>query len=248
MSPTRLESPGESPDPSTKELGGSPAREPVADGAVAVLLPAQIGLYAAAVPRLLADERTRTIALALADGSRRPSELQRLRGMVRSTLFVRLGELTALGVVASNSNGGYPLRVAYQLNTIGRRFLANELLIERQERHKLARMGPGVEAGLGNILRLLAPISHPPTDDHGRCVLIEREPSGSTHTVRLLVEGHRIVVSDVASSLDPDVRFSATSQTWEDALVAGDTHGLRVAGDLDLGRSVMGAFGAALNG
>jgi DNA-binding HxlR family transcriptional regulator len=220
-----------------------------ADGTVAVLLPAQIGQYAAAVPRLLADERTRTIALALADGSRRPSELQRLRGMVRSTLFVRLGELTALGVVASASNGGYPLRVAYQLNTIGRRFLANELLIERQERHKLAHMGPGVEAGLGNILRLLAPISHPPSDDHhGHCLLIEREPSGSTRTVRLLVEGPRILVSDVASSLDPDVHFSATSQTWEDALVAGDTRGLRVAGDLDLGRSVMGAFGAALNG
>jgi DNA-binding HxlR family transcriptional regulator len=214
-----------------------------------MLLPAQSGLYAAAVPRLLADERTRTIALALADGSRRPSELQRLRGIVRSTLFVRLGELTGLGIVTSSSNGEYPLRVAYGLNAIGRRFLANELLIERQERRKLARMGPGPEAGLGNLLRLLAPVSFPAIDRRGSCVLIEREPSGSTRTIRLLVEDRRIAVSEAASSIDdPDVRFSAVSRTWEDALVAGDTRGLQVDGDLDLGRSVMGAFGAALNG
>jgi DNA-binding HxlR family transcriptional regulator len=199
------------------------------------------------MPRLLANERTRTIVLALADGSRRPSEVERLQGIVRSTLFARLSELTALGIVTSSRSAEFPLRVEYRLNESGRRFLANELLIERQERRKLARTGPGVDAALGNLLRLLAPVSHPATDRQGRCLLVEHEPSGQTHTVRLLVEGRSIAVSEFASSVEPDVRFSAASQTWDDALLAGGTHGLRMAGDLVLGRAVMVAFGAALN-
>ncbi len=214
---------------------------------VAALLPSRSGLNVAALPRLLANERTRTIVLALADGSRRPSELERLQGIVRSTLFARLGELTALGIVTSSRRAEFPLRVEYQLHESGRRLLANQLLIERQERRKLARVGPGVDAALGNLLRLLAPVSHPATDRQGRCLLVEHEPSGQTHTVPLIVEDRRVAVSELASSVEPDVRCSATSETWENALVAGGTHGLQMAGDLVLGDAVIVAFSLALS-
>jgi hypothetical protein len=43
------------------------------------------------------------------------------------------------------------------------------------------------------------------------------------------------------------MHFSAAPQTWEEALVAGGTHGLRILGDLVLGQAVMVAFGAASN-
>jgi DNA-binding HxlR family transcriptional regulator len=227
---------------------GPPARsEGSARAGVAALPPSRSGLDVAVVPRLLANERTRTIVLELADGSRRPSELQRLQGIVRSTLFARLDKLTALGIVTSSRSAEFPLRAEYRLSEIGRRLLANELLIERQERRKLARTGPGVDAALGNLLRLLAPVSHPATDREGRCLLVEHEPSGQTHTVRLLVEGRSIAVSELVSSVDPDVHLSASSETWEDALVAGGTQGLEVTGDLVLGDAVMVAFGGALN-
>jgi hypothetical protein len=185
--------------------------------------------------------------LDLADGSRRPSELERLQGIVRSTLFARLGELTAFGIVTSSRSAEFPLRVEYRLSEIGRRLLANELLIERQERRKLARTGPGVDAALGNLLRLLAPVSHPATDRRGRCLLVEHEPSGQTHSVRLLVEDRSIAVTELMGSLEPDVRCSATSETWEEAFLAGETHGLRMTGDLVLGQAVVVAFGVALN-
>jgi DNA-binding HxlR family transcriptional regulator len=228
--------------------GGPPTQsEGSARAGVAALPPSRSGLNVAAVPRLLANERTRTIVLDLADGSRRPSELERLQGIVRSTLFARLGELTALGIVTSSRSAEFPLRVEYRLSEIGRRLLANELLIERQERRKLARTGPGVDAALGNLLRLLAPVSHPATDRQGRCLLVEHEPSGQTHTVWLLVDDRRVAVSGFASSLEPDVRCSAASEAWEDALVAGGTHGIQMAGDLVLGSAVMAAFGVALN-
>jgi DNA-binding HxlR family transcriptional regulator len=245
MSTWSLDTGGELP---AAPADGSPARsEGSARAGVAALSPSRSGLDVAVVPRLLANERTRTIVLELADGSRRPSELQRLQGIVRSTLFARLDELTALGIVTSSRSAEFPLRAEYRLSEIGRRLLANELLIERQERRKLARTGPGVDAALGNLLRLLAPVSHPATDREGRCLLVEHEPSGQTHTVRLLVEDRSIAVSELVSSVDPDVHLSASSETWEDALVAGGTQGLEVTGDLVLGDAVMVAFGGALN-
>lgn len=201
----------------------------------------------AAMPRPLADERTMAIVRALADGPRRPSELERLGGVARSTIYARLGELTELGVVASDRLSEFPLRVAYRLNDAARAMLAHELLIERRERRVLAREGPGVDAALGPLLRLLAPVSHPATDRGGLCVLVEREPSGRRHTVPLLVRDRRIAVSQLASAVDPRVRFNGASQAWEEALLAGGTHGLRIVGDTVLGGAVMGAFGAALN-
>ncbi len=213
----------------------------------AALLPSRSGPNVAALPRLLANERTRTIVLALADGSRRPSELERLQGVVRSTLFARLGELAQLGIVTSSRKAEFPLRVEYRLNENGRRFLANELLIERQERRKLARTGPGSDAALGNLLRLLAPVSRPATDRRGRCLLVEHEPSGRSHAVGLHVEERRVTVAEPASSVEPDVRCSATSETWENALLAGGTHGLQMAGDLVLGSAVIVAFSLALS-
>jgi DNA-binding HxlR family transcriptional regulator len=233
--------------PATLADGPSTQSEKSAGAGVAALLPSRSGLDVARRPRLLTNERTRTIVLALADGSRRPSELERLQGIVRSTLFARLGELTALGIVTSSRRAEFPLRVEYQLNESGRRLLANELLIERQERRKLARVGPGVDAALGNLLRLLAPVSRLTTDRQGHCQLVEHEPSGQTHTVRLLVADRRVTVSERARPAEPDVRCSATSETWENALVAGGTHGLQMAGDLVLGNAVIVAFSLALS-
>jgi DNA-binding HxlR family transcriptional regulator len=233
--------------PATLANGPPTQSERSACAGVAALPPSRSGLNVAAVPRLLANERTRRIVLALADGSRRPSELERLQGIVRRTLFARLGELTELGIVTSSRRAEFPLRVEYRLNESGRRLLANELLIERQERRKLARVGPGVDAGLGNLLRLLAPVSRPATDRQGRCQLVEHEPSGQTHTVRLLVADRRVAVSEPASPVEPDVLCSATSETWENALIAGGTHGLQMAGDLVLANAVIVAFGLALS-
>ena len=201
--------------PATPADGPPRQSEGSACAGVVALPPSRSGLNVAVVPRLLANERTRTIVLALADGSRRPSELERLQGIVRSTLFARLSELTGFGIVTSSRRAEFPLRVEYRLNESGRRLLANELLIERQERRKLAGAGPGVDAALGNLLRLLAPVSHPATDRRGRCLLVEHEPSGQMHTVWLLVEDRRVAVSKLMGSAEPDVRCSAASEAWE---------------------------------
>ncbi len=202
--------------------------------------------YAAAVPRLLADERTRTIVRALADGSRRPSELETLQGIVRSTMYARLNELTALGVVATERITEFPLRVAYRLNDAARPVLAHELLIVRRERRTLARLGPGAEASLSNVLRLLAPISRMPDDSSATCVLAEHEPPEDVHAVRLLVENKRIALSDIPNSTLADARVQVAPEDWDDALLAGPPSKFQVRGDESLARTVVTALGAPL--
>lgn len=248
MSSAGLETARERRDPPEEGLPRAASeREPVAEGRGWATPHERAGGRGTAARRLLADEWTRVIVRVLADGPRRPSELERLGGIARSTMYARLSQLTALGVVASDRLTEFPLRVAYRLNDAARAMLAHELLIERQERRVFARAGPGVDAALGSLLCLLAPVSHLATDRRGRCVLVEHEPSGRTHTVPLLVRDRRIAVSDLASAVDPRVRFNGASRAWEDALLAGGTDGLRVVGDAVLGGAVMGAFGAALN-
>lgn len=202
--------------------------------------------HAATVPRLLVDERTRAIVRALADGPRRPSELEALRGIVRSTMYARLGELTELGIVASDRLTEFPLRVAYRLNDGTRPVLAHELLIERRERRMLARLGPGVEAALSNVLRLLAPVSRVPGGGSATCVLVEHDPPERAHVVRLIVETGRIALSDPPGPTMADARVQATPEEWDDALLSGPTPELRVRGDEDLAHTLVTALGAPL--
>ena len=202
--------------------------------------------HAAAVPRLLADERTRTIVRALADGSRRPSELETMQGIVRSTMYARLNELTALGIVATDRLGEFPLRVSYRLNDAARAVLAHELLIERRERRTLARLGPGAEASLDSVLRLLAPVTRIPADSSATCVLVEHESPEDAHTVRLIVENGRVALGDSFAVTLADVRVQAEPEQWDDALLVGPTRELRIRGDESLANVVVTALGAAL--
>jgi DNA-binding HxlR family transcriptional regulator len=239
---------GERRDPSAVELRRARfVRAPGAGGRARAAPGERAGGHGAAARRLLADEQTRMIVRALAGGPLRPSQLEALPGIVHGSLYARLAQLSTSGLFAARRFSEFPLRVEYRLSDAGRTVFANELLIERQERRRLSRMGPPADGALGSLLRLLAPVSHPATDREGRCVLVEHEPSGQTHTVRLRVEDRRIAVSELVGPVASDVRFSATSEAWENALVTGGTHGLRMAGGLALGEAVMVAFGAALN-
>lgn len=200
------------------------------------------------VPRLLTDERTRTIVGALAEGPRRPFELEDLPGIVRSALYARLAELTALGVFVAHRFAAFPLRVEYRLSDAGRTILANELLIERQERRRLAGQGPAVGAALGDILRLLAPIAFPRGSRLGNCAFVEHDPPEheQADSSLMVVSRGGIVLSERVDPLECDAQVTATPDTWSDVLLAGPAGGLVVVGDDVLARVVLTALLAAL--
>jgi hypothetical protein len=174
--------------------------------------------------------------------------LETLRGIARSTLYARLGELAAHGIVASERLPEFPLRVAYRLNDARRPALAHELLIERRERRMLARLGPRAGAELSSVLRLLAPLARVPGAGSATCVLVEHEPPAPAHLARVIVENERIALSDPPGPILAEARVHATPGDWDDALLAGPTPQLGIRGDENLAHTVVAALGAPLRG
>jgi DNA-binding HxlR family transcriptional regulator len=220
-------------------------REP-AETRASVVPHGRAGRGRGAMPRLLSDERTRTIVVALADGPCRPSQLEGLPGVAHGSLYARLAELTTHGVFAMHRHAEFPLRVEYRLSDAGRTVLANELLIERQERRRLADMGPAAGGALSNLLRLLAPVSRIGRASQGRCVFVEYEPPERASSVLLEVGDGSIVPSELGDALEDGTKVTATPDAWSEALLAGLGRGLAFVGDEVLAHTVLDSLVAAL--
>lgn len=200
----------------------------------------------APVLRLLADERTRTLVGALAQGPCRPSLLEELPGITRGPMHTRLAALTTLGMCAPYRLAGFPLRVEYRLSDAGRATFANELLLERQERRRLAGVGPAVGGALSDLLRLLAPISQIALISAGNCVVVEQELATPSFSALLVAGGGAIVLSELAGPFAHATRITATPHAWSEALLDGPDEGLAVAGDGILARAVLASLVVAV--
>jgi DNA-binding HxlR family transcriptional regulator len=224
----------------------APGREPAETRATA-LPHERAGRGRGTVPRLLTDERTRTIVVALADGPHRPSQLEGLPGIVHGSLYASLAELTTRGVFTMRRYAEFPLRVEYRLSDAGRTVFANELLIERQERRRLAGIGPAAGGALSDLLRLLAPVSRIGRASRGRCVFVEHEPPERANSVPLEVGDGSIVLSELGDSLEDGTKVTATPDAWSEALLAGPDEGLAFVGDEVLAHTVLDSLVAALH-
>jgi len=194
--------------------------------------------------RLMNDARTRVIVDSLARGPQRACRLEELRGLARSTLYRRLGELTELGVVSSHRVTQFPLRIEYSLTATGRVTLAHELLIER-ERHR--RMGATSQAGtptsLDDLVQLLAPLTHMRRGAHGVCRVEELVTDGLDRAGNILAGDTLVHAPD---TIAPDARIAGTPSAWDNALLLADSRRLTIAGDRRLGRAVLSALEAPL--
>lgn len=198
--------------------------------------------------RLLADERVRAIVRSLAAGPQRPSQLEQIPSLARSTLYLRLGELTGLGLMISRRISEFPLRMEYCLTPSGRTALANELLIDRHRRRRIVRGDTARESGLLDVLGLLAPVAHLTRGTRGICALEEAEVPEPTPAIQLWVSDGIVSLSREAVAAAPDVHIAAPPRAWDDALLGGETHGLRIAGDRPLAHATLAAMCDALSG
>jgi HxlR-like helix-turn-helix len=196
---------------------------------------------------LLADPRAQAILLALADGAHRPCELEQLPGLSRSTLFLRLGELKAIGVVLARELSRFPLHITYALSRTGRVALANTLLGERRQQRMLA--AEATATSLSDLLRCLAPICTLDACHDGLCALTERDPRDpAPEPVCLLAAGASITILDEPDTApaQPTAAIAARPEVWERALVTGSPNGLELDGDHDLAGAVLTGLSLAL--
>ncbi len=194
--------------------------------------------------RLTADETTRTILLALADGPLRPGELdEHLPQIGRSAARERLSQLHVAGILARVELDGC---ARYTLTPSARRLSLIEMLGGRWER----QWGQGEandNGDLPGLLQLLAPVVQIPEPVEGVCQLRFASES-SEQDIYLVADRGRLAVVLAASGppAPPEAAGWAPPEAWYEALLHRRLAGLSTSGDLGLISSVLAGVSAAL--
>jgi DNA-binding HxlR family transcriptional regulator len=192
--------------------------------------------------RLTADEKTRTILLALADGPLRPAALdERLPQIGRSAARDRVSQLHAAGILKPVELDGHPRS---SLTPNARRLALIGMLAARWER-QWPQEGEGTDSDdLPGLLRLLAPVVQIPEPVAGVCQLrIASDEPGQD--VYLVADRGRLTALQAVSA-PPEAVGWAPPEAWYDALLHRRLAGIRTSGDVGLIASVLASVANTL--
>jgi len=201
----------------------------------------------ARISELLAEERVKSIVRALSGGPLQPSELEQRLSIPRSTLHARLRALAEVGLLRHHERSSFPHIVEYGLTDPGRVVSARRILTDRRQSRELEPDGPQRVEELPDVLRLLAPVSRPPRGVAGTCALRKRQHFKRTLELWIVARAGRLELCEQGSPpSEPAATIAAGSSEWDDALLIGGDHELRVSGDGALAEAVLGALRDAL--
>jgi len=192
--------------------------------------------------RLTADEKTRTILLALADGPLRPAKLdEQLLQIGRSAARERVSQLHVAGILKRVELDGHP---CYSLTPSARRLALIGMLAARWERQWARDRGAADSGDLPGLLRLVAPVVQIPEPVSGVCQLhIAAEEPGQY--VYLVADRGRLAAPQAASAPPKAVGW-APPEAWYDALLHRRLTGIRTSGDVGLIASVLASVASTL--
>jgi DNA-binding transcriptional ArsR family regulator len=185
----------------------------------------------------------KSIVRALSGGPLQPSELEQRLSIPRSTLHARLRALAEVGLLHHHERTSFPRIVEYRLTDPGRVVNARRILTERRQGRELAPDGPQRGEELANVLRLLAPVSRVPDGVEGTCALRKRQHFKRTLELWITARAGRLELCEQAPPpSESAASITASSSAWEDALLIGSDHELRVSGDRAFAEAVLGAL------
>jgi DNA-binding HxlR family transcriptional regulator len=192
---------------------------------------------------LSANQRTRKIMLALADGPLAVGDVQsRLPDLRSSTLRRRLSNLVLGGLLERQELG----RVQrYGLTARARDLAMVAMLAGRWEWQRFRPEHPVPGSDLIDLLHMLAPIAHVPRPTAGICQLHLQAHGAAAPDIYLAAQAGSIRALPEAPATPPEAVGHATPEAWCDALLL--PHGrITVSGNRTLMRAVIGALSAAL--
>jgi DNA-binding HxlR family transcriptional regulator len=202
----------------------------------------------ARISELLAEERVKSIVRALSGGPLQPSELERRLSIARSTLHARLRALAEVGLLRHGERTSFPHIVEYGLTDPGRVVSARRILADRRESRELAPDGPQRGEELADVLRLLAPVSRVAAGVEGTCALRKRQHFKRTLELWMTAGAGCLELCEQGPPpSEPAASITAGSSEWDDALLIGGDHELRVSGDRVLAEAVLGSLRDALH-
>lgn len=189
--------------------------------------------------RLIADERTREILLALAPAPGRPRDLERAVALTRSPLCRRLGELTGCGLLqrAGGSN-----HASYQLTDSARELMLVSMAAARWEWEWQPPEHSPLAVNVARALHIVGPRAKVPVDVEGVCSLhVDDGASGST--VQLAVDGRQVIALEAPSAEQPRASCHGSPRAWCHGLLLRNWEGVLSDGN----RELMGAILASLS-
>jgi hypothetical protein len=192
---------------------------------------------------LLAEQRVKSIVRALSGDPLQPSELERRLKIPRSTLYARLRLLAEVGLLRHGERTSFPRIVEYGLTDPGRVVSARRILTDRRQRRELAPDGHQRGEELADVLRLLAPVARAPAEVEGTCALRKRRPHRRALELWIVARGGRLELCEQGPPQSrPAASITASSPSWDDALLSGVADGLRVSGDRTLAEAALEAL------
>ena len=166
--------------------------------------------------RLIGDERTREIILALAQGPACASDLHAHlpEPVARSTLRQRVAELAHRGILIRTDKDGL---ASYELTGSARGVALVEIAAARWEWEWARPDQPVAARDVAGVLRLFAPAAELPAALDGICRMRVGGPAGTD--VYLAAEGRRVAALALKPHGPPQAACEATPHGWCDALL-----------------------------
>jgi DNA-binding HxlR family transcriptional regulator len=192
---------------------------------------------------LSANQRTRKIMLALADGPLAVRDVHtRLPDLRSSTLRRRLSNLVLGGLLERQELG----RVQrYGLTARARDLAMVAMLAGRWEWQWFRPEHPVSGSDLIDLLHMLAPIARVPGPTAGICQLHLEAHGAAAPDIYLAAQAGSILALPEAPATPPEAVGHATPEAWCDALLLPDRP-ITVAGNRSLMLTVIGALRTAL--
>lgn len=194
--------------------------------------------------RLIGDELTRNMIIALTGGPSTASELHSALPLrvARSTLRQRLADLAATEVIRRSDTERVP---SYDLGPSARSLALVEVAAARWE-WECATSAPHVAArDIAGVLRLFAPDVRLPAELGGVCELRVDEGSDGP-AVYLAANGHRLADLTLAPPSHPEAACKATTHGWCEALLAHRWSGVTFSGNRELMTVILLSVTAAI--
>lgn len=192
--------------------------------------------------RLIADERTREILLALAPAPGRPRDLERAVALTRSPLCRRLGELSAIGVL---KRIGGPNHASYQMTDSARDLMLVSMAAARWEWEWQPPEHSPLAVNVARALHIVGPRAEVPVDVKGVCSLhVDDGANGST--VQLVVEGRQVTALGAPSTEQPQASCHGSPRAWCHGLLLRNWEGVLSEGNRELMGTILASLSVVL--
>lgn len=193
--------------------------------------------------RLIADEHTREIFLALAPAAATPGDLEDAVALTRSPLRRRVGELTGCGMLQRSGGSN---RASYRLSDSARDLMLVSMAAARWEWEWQPPSHSPRAVNVARALHIVGPRVEVPADVKSGVCSLHIDDGAHKPSVQLAVDGRRVTALESPSADQPSASCHGSPRAWCHGLLLRKWDGVLSHGNRDLMAAILASLSAAL--